>query len=209
MKFNYKLSNVLGSVYHSGSLEFSPNGSNLYSPVGNKVVAYDLKASTSVAIPVELEYNIGHIACSPNGTLLLLATERTQLYLYSLVGNRILHRKDFNDLGVNITSIGFSPCARYYIVCGGTKALVYVTPGTFGKNYGHRQNGVGTAGSRCLSPFQIHKVIKANFDTVTCFNFSSDSRLVAIGSDDMTIKVSTIDTRIKNVPYVVSLVWTQ
>lgn len=205
MKFNYKLSNVLGSVYHSGRLEFSPNGSNLFSPVGNKVVSYELKACTSCAVPVELEYNISHIGCSPNSTLLLLSTEKTQVYLYSLVANRILHRKDMHDLGDSISALGFSPCGRYYMVCGGTKALVYVTPGTFGKNHGHRQNGQNRSGSRCLSPFQIHKVIKANFDTVTCFNFSSDSRLVAIGSDDMTIKVSTIDTRIKNVPYVVSL----
>ena len=194
MKFSYQLSNVLGSVYHSGSLEFTSNGSSFYSPVGNKVVRYDLKSSSSCAVPVELEYNIAHVACSPNGTILLLATEKTQLYLYSLVANRILHRKHFHDLGQSITALGFSSCGRYYIVCGGNRALIYITPGT-----------VGRGSVRCLSPFQIHKVIKANFDEVTCFDFSSDSKLVVIGSDDMSLKVSAVDTRIKNVPYIVSL----
>ena len=42
MKFNYAFSNLLGTVYKQGNILFSPDGGCLYSPVGNRVSAFDL-----------------------------------------------------------------------------------------------------------------------------------------------------------------------
>ena len=37
MKFNYQFSNLLGTVYRSGNLIFTPDGNSVISPVGNKI----------------------------------------------------------------------------------------------------------------------------------------------------------------------------
>lgn len=194
MKFSYKFANVLGSVYHKGTLEFSPDGNSVLSPVGNKVVTYDLKNNRSQGVPIEVEYNLNHICLSPNGSLLLAATERTQLYIFSMVSGVVLHRKDFKKLE-QITALGFSPNGKYYVVCGGMKALVYLTPGIA---FNNRQ--------RELSPFKIHKVVKAHYDDTTCIAWSSDSRLLAIGSKDLTVKIVTVEQeKIFNIPGFISI----
>jgi hypothetical protein len=38
----FKFSNLLGTVYSQGNLLFSPDGSCLFSPVGNRVTIFDL-----------------------------------------------------------------------------------------------------------------------------------------------------------------------
>jgi len=43
MKFSYKFSGLLGSVYGGGDLLFSPDGNTVISPVGNKISMFDLK----------------------------------------------------------------------------------------------------------------------------------------------------------------------
>jgi periodic tryptophan protein 2 len=192
MKFGFKLSNILGSIYHRGTLEFSPDGNSLLSPVGNKVVSYDLKNNRSEALPIEAEYNIIHLSYSPNGRLFLAATEKLQLYLISQVSGAVLHRKQFHDLG-NISCLSFSPDGRYFVVCGSNKALVYVTPGV-----------AFAGGERQLSPFQIHKVVKAHFDDITCISWSRDSRLMALGSRDLSVKITAVDKH-PSVPSILSL----
>lgn len=193
MKFSYKLSNVLGSVYHKGNLLFTPDGANLLSPVGNKVVVYDLKSSTSRVIPFEVEYNLNHVALNPIGSILLAATERTQLYMCSMISGTVLHRKDFKNLG-QISGIGFSPNGLYYVVCGGNKALVYITP------------GIAISGKgREMSPFKIHRVVKAHYDEITCFSWSSDSRLLAIGSKDLSVKIVCVDKSTNKYPRLINL----
>jgi periodic tryptophan protein 2 len=42
MKTDFKFSNLLGTVYCQGNLLFSPDGTHLYSPVGNKVTVFNL-----------------------------------------------------------------------------------------------------------------------------------------------------------------------
>lgn len=193
MKFSFNLSNVLGSVYHKGNVEFTPDGNCVLSPVGNKVISYDLKNSKCQAVPFEVEYNLNHLALSPNGSILLAATERTQLYICSMVSGVALHRKDFKTLG-QINGLGFSPDGRFYVVLGGNKALVYITPG-FAFKGGHRE----------LSAFKIHRVFKAHYDETVCFSWSKDSRLLAIGSKDMSVKVFPVDTSLTNVARIINL----
>lgn len=42
MKFNYRFSNLCGSVYKGGNLLFSADGNTLLSPVGNRISVFDL-----------------------------------------------------------------------------------------------------------------------------------------------------------------------
>lgn len=42
MKYGYRFSNLCGNVYKCGNLVFSPDGSVLYSPIGNRITAFDL-----------------------------------------------------------------------------------------------------------------------------------------------------------------------
>ena len=42
MKTDFKFSNLLGTVYCKGNLLFSPDGTCLFSPVGNRVTVFNL-----------------------------------------------------------------------------------------------------------------------------------------------------------------------
>ena len=42
MKTDFKFSNLLGTVYCQGNLLFNPEGTHLFSPVGNRVTVFDL-----------------------------------------------------------------------------------------------------------------------------------------------------------------------
>ncbi|KAF7493063.1 Periodic tryptophan protein 2 -like protein [Sarcoptes scabiei] len=120
MRYSYKFHNVLGSIYEKANLEFASNDL-LFSPCGNKIIIYDLKRCKSEALPFEIQYNITSIALSPDCAILLITTERNQLFIVSLISNAILHRKDFKDIGTAISSLKFSPDGKYYAVCGSNK----------------------------------------------------------------------------------------
>lgn len=190
MKFSFKLSNIFGSVYHTGTLAFSPDGYHLLSPVGNKVISYDLKNNRSQSLGLEGEYNVTRLSLHPNGRMVLAATEKTHLYMFSLVAGTILHRKEFRDLGDTISVLSFSPDGEYYVVAGGNKALIYTTPSANGKQ---------------MNPFMIHKVIKAHFEDVTCVSWSPKSLLVAIGSKDFSVKIVPVDKKVTRAAKILNL----
>ena len=53
MKFHYRFSNLLGTVYRGGNLCFTGDGDTVAAAVGNKISLYDLKRHTSETLPVE------------------------------------------------------------------------------------------------------------------------------------------------------------
>ena len=194
MRFSYKFGNILGSVYSSGTLQFFPDGNRLLSPVGNKLLVYDLKSNKSEALDLQLQYNVSNVSLSPNGSILLASTEKTQLYLISMISGTILQRKDFKQIGDKINDLKFSPDGRYYAVCGSEQVLVYLTPGFAFK-------GVGRQHSR----FKIHRIIKSSFDETTSMSWSLDSKLLMIGSKDFVIKIYPIDRNMTNIGHSVTL----
>jgi periodic tryptophan protein 2 len=177
MKFDYKLNNVLGSVYNSGSICFTPDGNGLLSPVGNKIVQYDLRNNRSFAFGFEATHNFDQLSVSPNGSLLLATSEKNHLYMCSLVSGVNLHCKTFDKCN-RLTAIQFSPDGRFYALAADSTLLVYVTPGQRGAD-----------GLREISPFKIHRVFNVCNDDITSIAWSPNSRLIAIGSRDMTIKI--------------------
>ncbi|XP_055333541.1 periodic tryptophan protein 2 homolog [Paramacrobiotus metropolitanus] len=106
MKFAYKFSNLLGTVYHKGNLVFTADDNRLLSPVGNRVTAFDLKQNKSQTLPFEAHKSFDVIALSPNGIILLGVTEDGEALLISLISKSILHRHRFNR---KVLDIKFSP----------------------------------------------------------------------------------------------------
>uniref|UniRef100_T1KXW6 Small-subunit processome Utp12 domain-containing protein n=1 Tax=Tetranychus urticae TaxID=32264 RepID=T1KXW6_TETUR len=194
MKFFYKFANLFGSVYNRGDLNFDPKGSCLYSPCGNKIVLYDLKNGRSRALSFQSEYNVNHLTISPNGRLLLVSTEKCQLYMVSPITGYILHRKDYQKTAKAINGIQFSSDGRYYALLVDNKALIYLTPGI-----------AFTGSGRELSPFKIHKVLKAHYSDTTFVAWSPDSQLVAVGSKDTTVKVFGVSRSHPNIPMLINL----
>ena len=62
MRLSYAFSNLCGTVYRQGNLVFSPDGSTLYSAVGNRVASFDLIRSKSFTFAFEARRNISRLA---------------------------------------------------------------------------------------------------------------------------------------------------
>lgn len=62
-----------------------------------------------------------------------------------------------------------------------------------------------TGRGRELSPFKIHKVLKAHYDQTTCVSWSTDSRLLAVGSKDLTVKIFSSRLKDEDLPSLINL----
>ena len=184
MKFHYKFSNSLGSVYNSGSILFTQDGNCLLSPVGNKIVCYDLKNNKSLAYEFESDYNLSQLDLSKQGNLLIASSEKNHLYMFSLLSGITLHRKEFKQ-GKQINNVKFSNCGQYYLITLDNRALVYLTPGyVFNKD-----------GQREISPFKIYKVYKDCYGDIVCCDWSPKSNFIALGSKDYTVRIVSVHAK--------------
>ena len=122
MKFHYRFSNLLGTVYRRGNLVFAPDGTTILSPVGNKLSVYDLKSHTSLTLPVESRSDFTTLALSPNGILLLAANAEGEIHLISLVSRSVLHTLRTNR---SVADIKFSPDSRHFAVARENNVFVY------------------------------------------------------------------------------------
>merc|ERR1711977_396191 len=84
MKTEFKFSNLLGTVYSQGNLLFSPDGTCLLSPVGNRVTVFDLVNNKSHTLPFAHRKNIARLALNPKGNLLLSIDEDGRAILTNL-----------------------------------------------------------------------------------------------------------------------------
>lgn len=62
-----------------------------------------------------------------------------------------------------------------------------------------------TGTGRELSPFKIYKVIRAHYDKATFVTWSQDSKLLAVGSKDLTVKICTVAKCHPNVPHLINI----
>lgn len=187
MRLSFEFTNILGGVYHRGSIKFGPDGSSVFSPVGNKIVIYDLKSNKSSALPLQVNHNINRITIHPKGTILLAASEKSHLFMISLTSGKLLHLKDYKSFQT-ITHLSFSPDGRYYCVCGGNLALIYITPGSLIAGKG-----------REITPFRLLKKYRVNHDTILDVTWSADSNFVCIASQDNSLNIFNILDQDKNV----------
>ncbi|KAK7082129.1 U3 snoRNP protein [Halocaridina rubra] len=179
MKFSYKFSNLIGTVYRKGNIIFSHDGNSVLCPVGNKISIYDLRNSRSYTLPVEARLNYTTLALSPNGLLLIAAQEDGEIHIINLNFRNIIYRKRFNR---PIKIIRFSPDGKYFALTKENGVFVYAAPGL---------------GRRVFDPFVLQRVFRESYDDTTCLDWSYDSRMLAVGSKDMMTRIYAF-TKFKN-----------
>ncbi|CAN7995425.1 unnamed protein product [Ixodes hexagonus] len=171
MKFAFKFSNLIGTVYRKGNLLFTPDGNTVVTPVGNRLSFFDLRNNKSETLPIESRYNFTAVDIAPSGYLFIAINETGEALLCSLVSRTVLHRHHFRK---PVACVKFSPNGKYFAVTKDNAVFVYRTPGHTRREY---------------APFALERVITTAYDETTCIEWSSDSRLLAVGSKDMSVKV--------------------
>lgn len=175
MKFSYKFSNLLGTIYRNGNLVFTPDGNSVISPVGNRITVYDLKNNKSRTLSLESRYNYTNIALSPDGSLLIAVNEKGEAQLISMMSCTVIHRHKFQT---GVQCICFSPNGAFFAVAVQNVVLIFCAPGEITGEY---------------NPFVLRRRFLGGFDDVTWLDWSSDSRLLAIGCRDSSTKIVAIN----------------
>ncbi|OLL21793.1 Periodic tryptophan protein 2 [Neolecta irregularis DAH-3] len=176
MKSDFKFSNLLGSVYTQGNLVFTPDGTTLLSPVGNRISSFDLVNNTSFTFSFENRRNVERIALSPQATLLLSVDENGRALLVNYVRRVVLHHFNFKE---KVQDIQFAPDARHFAVALGRHVQVWKTP-SFSED-------------REFAPFVKHRQYTGCHADVTSITWSTDSRFFIASSKDLTARIFSLD----------------
>lgn len=175
MKFHYKFSNLLGSVYKKGNVFFSPDGNCVFSPVGNRITVFDLKNNKSWTLPVESRFNFTAVDLSPNGSALIAVNEAGTASIVSMVSKQTVNKFEFKR---PVCCIKFSPDGKHFAVCKENNVFIYKAPGNFTGDY---------------NPMEMVRVFHGCFDETTCVDWTSDSRVIAVGSKDTSTRLYPLE----------------
>ncbi|XP_045534107.1 periodic tryptophan protein 2 homolog isoform X1 [Papilio machaon] len=175
MKYNYKFQNLLGTVYRKGDVVFSHDGNSVISPVGNRITVYNLKQNKNITLPVESHYNYTAIDVSPNGSVLLAINEKGEAHMISLVTCSVIHKYKFKQ---QVNAVKFSPDGKYFAACCGDTVFIMTAPTSYSGEF---------------RSFIMKRVYQKAYDDVTCLDWSTCSKLLAVGSKDTTTKIYTVD----------------
>ncbi|KAG8430148.1 hypothetical protein GDO86_018389 [Hymenochirus boettgeri] len=167
MKYSYKFSNLLGTFYRRGNLNFTPEGNCLISPVGNRLSLFHLKNNNAETLPLATRCNITCVGLSPDGSLGILVDEEGAALLISLTTKSVLNQFNFHQ---PVQSVKFSPDGRKFVVTKGNVAMLYHAPGK------HRE----------FNAFVLDKTFFGPYDETTCLDWTDDSKCIAVGSKDMS-----------------------
>ncbi|KAH8654050.1 periodic tryptophan protein-like protein 2 [Tricladium varicosporioides] len=181
MKTEFKFSNLLGTVYSQGNLLFSPDGTCLFSPVGNRVTVFDLVNNKSHTLPFAHRKNIARIGLTPRGNLLLSIDEDGKAILTNVPRRIVLHHFSFKG---PVTALSFSPSGRYFAAGVKRHIEVWHTPSTPDQN---------VDGELEFAPFIRHRVYTGHYDTIQCLEWSQDSRFFLSAAKDLTARVWSLD----------------
>ncbi|GMM29796.1 snoRNA-binding rRNA-processing protein [Martiniozyma asiatica (nom. inval.)] len=171
MKSDFKFSNLLGTVYREGNLLFTPDGTTLLSPVGNRVTSFDLINNTSFTFSYSHRKNITSIALNPQSTLLLTIDEDGRAILVNYRARTVLHHFNFKN---KIACLKFSPSGEYFAVAVGRFIEIWKTP---------------DGDERQFAPFVRFRVYAGHSDDITDINWSADGRFLLSSSTDLTARV--------------------
>ena len=181
MKTDFSFQNLLGSVYRKGNLVFTPDGTCLLSPVGNRVTVYDLTKNTSYTLPLAHRRNISRIALNPQGNLLLTVDKTGRAILSHFTRGIVLHHLTFKH---KVGTISFSPSGRHFAVGVGGFVEVWHTPST---------PDAHADGLLDFAPFIRHHRHAGHSDTVQHIEWSSDSRFFLTASKDLTARIWSLN----------------
>ncbi|KAL1860326.1 hypothetical protein VTK73DRAFT_7379 [Phialemonium thermophilum] len=177
MKTDFRFSNLLGTVYCQGNLLFSPDGTHLFSPVGNRVTVFNLVDNKSYTLPFAHRKNISRIGLTPQGNLLLSVDEDGQAILTNIPRRIPLYHFSFRS---RVTALSFAPSGRVFAVGLRRKIEVWHVPSTPDSN---------AEGELEFAPFVKHHTHTGHFDDVRHIEWSSDSRFFLTASKDLTTRI--------------------
>ncbi|KAF1833960.1 periodic tryptophan protein 2 [Decorospora gaudefroyi] len=185
MKTDFQFSNLLGTVYSRGNLLFTPDGTCLLSPVGNRVSVFDLVGSSSYTLPFAHRRNIARLALNPRGNLLLSVDEDGRAILTNLPRRIVLYH--FSLRG-QVTALAFAPSGRHFAVAIGRQIEVWHTPSTPDVAEGDLE----------FAPFVRHRTYTGHYDAVQSIEWSTDSRFFLTASKDLTARIWSVDQDERN-----------
>ncbi|GMR41676.1 hypothetical protein PMAYCL1PPCAC_11871 [Pristionchus mayeri] len=170
MDINFRFSNLFGSVYKNGNVLFSHDGNSVISPVGNKITVIDLKNNVSRTLNIEALYNITTMAINNSGSHLLVANEKGEILYVNMITEAIVFRFRANR---SVKSIQFSPDCKSVAMTRGEDLQIHQI----------------ASSSNIFSPLNLKTTYKVSTEQLTCLSWSSDSRLICVGSGDKQVKV--------------------
>nr|XP_018897803.1 PREDICTED: periodic tryptophan protein 2 homolog [Bemisia tabaci] len=171
MKFSYKFSNLLGTVYRKGNLLFTNDGNSVISPVGNRISIFDLKNNRTSTLPVESRFNFILLDLSPSGAILAAVNEEGELHLVSMMSLTVVHRHRFKG---TVTCLKFSPDGKYLAASKENNLFLFQVPGQFDGQF---------------NQFIMKRVFHASLDDTTGIAWSDDSSVIAVASKDGSTKI--------------------
>jgi periodic tryptophan protein 2 len=172
---NDQLSNLLGTVYRQGNLVFTPDGTSILSPVGNRLSCFDLVNNTSFTFSYEHRKNISRIALNPTATLLISVDDDGRAILVNFVRRTVLHHFNFKE---KVRDIKFSPDGTHFAIAIGRHVQVWRTP--------DRKD------DRQFAPFVRHRIYTGHYADVTSITWSNDSRFFLTTSKDLTARIYSL-----------------
>lgn len=175
MKSDFKFSNLLGTVYKQGNLVFSNDGTQLLSPVGNRVTCFDLIKNKSFTFNFEHRKNISNICLNKQENLLISVDIDGRAILTNYITRKVLYHFNFKD---RVRDISFSANGHFFAVACGRFIQVWKTPEFLDE--------------RQFFPFVRYRVYAGHFSDVTSITWSSDSRFFISTSKDMTSRIWSI-----------------
>lgn len=177
MKFNYRFSNLCGSVYTGGNTVFTPDGRSVISPVSNRVTVFDLVNHRTSTLAFSLTSTVNCLTLSPDGRLLIAIADDGRAIAYHFEHGTVLF--DFN-LGGRCEVAKFSLDGRYVAFALDRRIEVYHSPPLIAS---HR-------------PMQKHLSFHSHHETVRCLEWSSSSNNQSVyllsGSDDGTARIHSV-----------------
>lgn len=173
MALSYSFSNLCGAPYEGGNVSFTPDGSSLASPCGNRVSIFDLQHTKVVTLPFEARQNIKHLIFATGTPLLLTIDETGRCLLINFVKGVILNRIHFKGV---VSDAKFSPCGKYFAVAIDRKLKIWDTP-------------------TAITGWQLslRREIRQHLDQIVHIDWSINSNFIVTASRDLTVKIFSRD----------------
>lgn len=166
---SYRFSNLLGATYKGGSVQFTPDGNTLLSPVGNRVNCVDLVQGRCSTLAPETTEDIRVFDLSPNGQLLLCVDLSGRGLLINFVRGSVLHRINFKAV---VHAAKWSPNSGWLAVAGGRICSLWRAPSI-----------------RLGWQFVQHKRLAGHHDDIVDVSWARDSVYLVTCSKDMTVRL--------------------
>lgn len=180
MKSDFKLSNLVGTVYSRGNIVFNEEGTQLLSPVGNRVSCFDLINNRSFTFDYQHRKGVARIALNKQSTLMISVDTDGRAILVNFVSRVVLHHFNFKG---EVKSIQFSEDGQYFAVAMERFVQIWKTP-----DYTE---------DRQFAPFVRYKNYAGHFNDVISVTWSQDSRFLVSTSKDMTTRIFSLHSEDK------------